>query len=181
MKYQTQLKMLLATALAAQILQAETAMRPGLWEQTVVVKTKSGQMEKAMSDMDKQMASMPPEQRKMMEKMISSNGIGKTSKANTITMCITKEDAQKNYVSPADGRCRQEIIHRNGNSIHMKFSCTGNPPSSGEGEYLFVSNMAYKGKLSVHTTTQGQTEVIQMDQSGKWLSDNCGTIKPVKH
>ena len=177
MKYQLQLKILLVT----QILHAETTMRSGLWEQTVTVKTQSGQMEKAMSDMNKQMASIPPEQRKIMEKMMASNGIGKTSKDNTITMCITKEDAQKNYVSPAEGRCHQEIIQKNGNSIHIKFSCSGNPPSSGEGEYIFVNNTAYKGKLVMSTTAQGQTEIIQMNQSGKWLSDNCGNIKPIKH
>jgi len=181
MKYQTQLRIVFAVTFAIQVLHGETAMRPGLWEQTVTVKTQSGQMEKAMSDMDKQMASMPPEQRKMMEKMMASKGIGKTSKANTLTMCISKEKKKKNYVSPSEGRCRQEIIQKSGNTIHIKFSCTGNPPSSGEGEYIFVNNTAYKGKLVMRTTTQGHTEVIQMNQSGKWLSDNCGNIKPVKH
>lgn len=181
MKYQTPFKLLSIVVFGTQILQAAPVMRPGLWENTVIIKTQSGQMEQAMSEMNKQMASMPPEQRKMMEKMMASQGVSKTPQGNTIKMCITKEEAQEGYVPTSDGQCSQEIIRRSGNTMQVKFSCAGNPPSSGEGEYTFSSNNAYTGKMTVRTTTQGHAEVIQMKQSGKWLSDNCGTIKPIKH
>lgn len=180
MKYQASFKLLSLVIFGTQLLQAAPAMRPGLWENTVSIKTQSGQMEKAMSEMEKQMASMPPEQRKMMEKMMASQGVSKSPQGNTIKTCISKEDAQEGYVPPSDGRCTQEIIRRSGNTMQVKFSCAGNPPSSGEGEYTFNNN-TYTGKMTVRTTTQGHTEVVQMNQSGKWLSDNCGTIKPVKH
>ena len=39
-------------------------LRPGLWEHTVAMKSQSGQMEAAMAQMQKSLASMTPEQRK---------------------------------------------------------------------------------------------------------------------
>ncbi|HJQ63709.1 MAG TPA: DUF3617 domain-containing protein, partial [Burkholderiales bacterium] len=45
---------------------SQTRMRPGLWEHSFTMKSQSGQMEQSRKDMQQQMASMPPEQRKMM-------------------------------------------------------------------------------------------------------------------
>ena len=38
---------------------------------------------------------------------------------------------------------------------------------------------AYTGQFRFKTQNQGKPEQIDMAQSGKWLSDNCGAIKPV--
>ena len=42
-------------------------MKPGLWEISQKMQTGSGEMEKAMADMQKELAAMAPEQRKMMQ------------------------------------------------------------------------------------------------------------------
>ena len=57
------------SALIFSTLNAEgSSLRPGVWEYTTTIKTQSGEMEKAMAQMEQQMAMLPPEQRKMMEK-----------------------------------------------------------------------------------------------------------------
>jgi hypothetical protein len=34
-------------------------------------------------------------------------------------------------------------------------------------------------KMTVNGTVQGKAETMNMDASGKWLSADCGTVKPM--
>lgn len=156
-------------------------MRPGLWEHSYTMKSQSGQMEKAMAEMQQQMASMPPEQRKMMEQMMAKQGMGMGAQGKSIRMCITKEQAERDELPRQEGNCTQQVVQRTGNTIKMKFSCSGNPPTSGESEVTFSSPTAYTGRSIVNTTIDGKPDRMTMDQSGKWLSADCGNIKPMRN
>lgn len=160
---------------------AQTKMRPGLWEHSFTMKSQSGQMEKSMSDMQSQMASMPPEQRKMMEDMMAKQGMSMGAGGRSVKMCITKEQAERDELPQQEGRCTQQVLQRTATTMKVKFSCTGNPPTSGESEVTFASPTAYTGKSTVNTTVQGKPERMNMEQSGKWLSADCGSIKPMRH
>ncbi len=52
------------------------------------------------------------------------------------------------------------------------------PASSGEGEYTLSGDKAYRGHAVVDTTVQGKPERIEMQQSGQWISADCGAVKP---
>lgn len=159
---------------------SQTRMRPGLWEHSFTMKSQSGQMEQAMKDMQQQMASMPPEQRKMMEKMMAQQGMSMGAQGRSVRMCITKEQAERDEVPQQEGNCKQQVLQRTANTMKVKFSCTGNPPASGESEVTFASPTAYTGKSIVNTTVDGKPERMTMDQSGKWLAADCGNIKPMR-
>ncbi|MEL0583184.1 DUF3617 family protein, partial [Neisseria gonorrhoeae] len=58
------------------------------------------------------------------------------------------------------------------------FACT-QPPSSGEGTVTFVSPEAYTMKMTMKSMMQGKPETMTMDGGGKWLSADCGNIKPL--
>lgn len=60
---------LLAPPVAAQ------SLKPGLWEINNKMQSSSGQVEKAMAEAQKQMAAMPPEQRKLMQDMMAKQGV----------------------------------------------------------------------------------------------------------
>lgn len=179
MKYQTLCSFILSIACVSQAAAAASTMRPGLWEHTSNIKTQSGEMEKSMQQMQQQMASMPSEQRKMMENMMASQGVSVSPKGNSVKVCVTKQEAELSPIPQSDPQCKHQIIRRTASTVVFTFNCTGQNPSSGEGEYVFQNNKAYKGKMTVRTKTQGRSEVMQMDQSGKWLSDSCGNIKPL--
>lgn len=153
-------------------------IRPGLWEHTFTMKTQSGEMEQAMSQMQSQLANMAPEQRKMIEQMMAAQGVGIGPKGTTVKVCITEEDAARDFVPQSDDDCRQEVIERTGNTIRLKFDCAGDPPSSGEGEVTFLNQEVYTGKATINTKVEGRPERMDMTQTGKWLSDDCGNIKP---
>lgn len=156
-------------------------MRPGLWEHSVVMKSQSGQMETAMAQMQKSMASMPPAQRKQMQDMLAQQGVGMGAKGTTVKVCVTPEQADLDHMPPQEG-CTQNVQRTGPNSMAMTFSCkgeNGRPPTTGEGTMTFSGPTAYSGQFKVKAQSQGKPEQIDMAQTGKWLSADCGAIKPM--
>jgi len=160
--------------------QAQT-MKPGLWEMQTRMQSGSGEMEKAMAQMQQQMASMTPEQRKMMQDMMGKQGVGIGAGGPggmSVKVCMTKEMVERNEIPAQQGDCKSTSSPRSGNTMKFAFSCT-KPPSSGEGEVTFVSPQAYTSKMTVNTSASGKSEKMTMESQGKWLSAECGAIKPV--
>ena len=160
---------------------AQQKMRPGLWEHSVNMKSQSGQMEAAMAEMQKSLASMPPEQRKQMEQMMAQQGVGMGPRGQTVKVCITKEQADLDNIPQQEG-CTQKVQRVDASTMKVAFSCKGGqgqPPSSGEGTITMQGPTAYTGQFRFKTQNQGKPEQIDMAQSGKWLSENCGAIKPM--
>ncbi len=162
---------------------AAQTMKPGLWE----ISNKMGgsgemgaKMAAAQEQMQKAMASMSPEQRKQMEKIMAQQGVnmapGKGGGMSS-RICVTKEMAARNEAPPAQGDCKQEQMQRSGNTTKFRFTC-GNPPSTGEGEVTVHNPEAYTMRMNV--TQKGQKDRMTMEAQGKWLSADCGTLKPLK-
>lgn len=152
-------------------------LKPGLWEVTNNMKTGSGEMEKAMAQMQKELANMPPEQRKQMEAAMAKQGMKMGASGNSVRVCMTKEMVERNEIPAQKGDCKTTRNQRSGNTTHMAFTCT-NPPSSGEGSYTVVSPEQYTMKMAMKSTVQGKAETMNMDGSGKWIGADCGNVKP---
>ena len=157
-------------------------LKPGLWEVTQKMQMGGNpQMDQAMAEMQKQMASMPPEQRKAMQDMMAKNGVQMGSAGAggmSMKMCMTKEMAERNEIPANQGDCKTTSQQRTGNTMKMAFTCA-NPPSSGEGQFTFMGSDAYTMKMNVKSTVRGKPESMTMDGSGKWLGADCGSIKPM--
>lgn len=155
-------------------------MKPGLWEMSTKTAGGSGEMERAMAESQKHMAAMSPVQRKKMEEMMAKQGIrmGQPGGGISAKMCMTKEMIDRNEVTRQEGNCKQTSSQKIGNTMKFTVVCT-EPPSTGEGQVTFISPEAYSTKMSFHTTRQGKPESMVMESSGKFLSSDCGTIKPL--
>lgn len=166
---------LLASATAA----SAQSMKPGLWEITNNVQSGGKDMTAAMAQMEKQMAAMPPEQRKMMQDMMAKQGVqmgAGGSGGMRIKMCLTQEMVDRNAVAPQQqGNCTHTTSPRVGGTMKYSFQCT-QPVSSGQGEVTFTSPEAYSMKM---TMTSAQRN-MDMQATGKWLGSNCGDIKPIQ-
>ncbi|MES2953828.1 MAG: DUF3617 domain-containing protein, partial [Pseudomonadota bacterium] len=152
--------------------------KPGLWE----IRHKMGgsaEMDQAMAQMQQQMASMPPAQRKQMEDMLAKQGMSMGASAGggiSMKVCMTKEMAERNEMPQAQqGDCKSTASPRVGNTQKISFVCT-QPPSSGEGQITFTSNEAYTMNMVTTTTVKGKPEKMTLDGSGKWLSADCGAV-----
>ncbi len=151
---------------------------PGLWEHTFSMKSQGGEMEAAMAEMQKQMAAMPPDQRKQMEQMMASRGVSMGAQGTSVKVCVTKEDVARKIEPNFREGCTQEVVQRSGNTMKYKFQCTQPRPSSGEGEMTYISDKAYSGKSTVTTQVASKPQQMNMEMAGKWLAADCGDIKP---
>lgn len=160
-------------------------LAPGLWEMSMQTPG-SPDLGAAMSQMQEQLANMPPEQRKQLEAMLAQRGLSIPGAAPgaagaggppAVRVCISKEAAARGDIPDPEGRCRQENLKRSGNKVSFNFSCT-NPPATGTGEYVFTSDRAYTGKMNVNTERAGKPLSMEMQLSGRFLSADCGDVKP---
>jgi hypothetical protein len=141
----------------------------------------NAQMDQAMAEMQKQMAAMPPEQRKAMQEMMAKNGVqlgAGGAGGMSAKICMTREMVERNEIPANQGDCKTTSQQRSGSTMKMAFTCA-NPPSSGEGEFSFVSSEAYTMKMKVNSSVRGKAESMTMDGAGKWLGADCGSIKPL--
>jgi hypothetical protein len=159
---------------------AAQTLKPGLWEINNKMSSSSGEMEKAMAEAQKQLASMPPDQRKMMEDMMAKQGVGmgKSPGSTAVRVCMTQEMVERNEVATQQGDCKHTTSPRTGNSLKFSFVCT-QPPSRGEGQVVFVSPEAYTMTMTLTSTAKGKPEKLNMDAAGKFVSAGCGNIKPI--
>lgn len=167
-------------ALGATGIGAQT-MKPGLWE----IKTKTGggspEHEAAMARAQKSMESMPPEQRKMMQEMMAKQGVSLDAVGGggmAIKMCMTQAMIDKNQVArPDKGNCKQTSMQRTGNTLKFSVACT-DPVSTGEGVVQNLGPEAYTSKMTFRSTQDGVPHTMVMESSGKFLSTDCGGLKP---
>lgn len=166
-------------ACSASAYSADT-IKPGLWEMTSQMQG-GGEAANAMANMQKEMAAMPPEQRKMVQDMMAKQGMQMGSTAGgamAVKLCMTQEMIDRNEVAPQDGDCTHTNSTRSGKTMKFSFVCT-KPPSSGEGEVTFTSPEAYTSRVVVKTMRRGKPETMDMRNSGRWLGKDCGNIKPM--
>lgn len=167
-----------AAVLAFALPAGAQTMKPGLWE--IHNKMSGGQMDQAMADMQKQLAQMPPEQRKQMEAAMAQRGVKLAPAAGggmAVRMCMTREMVERNDV-PVQNGCTATQNRKSGNRVQFAYTCT-NPPSSGEGEMTFTPE-SYTSHMTMKSVVQGKTETMVSDSTGKWLKADCGNVKPVQ-
>lgn len=170
-----------ATLMAAGAASAQN-IKPGLWEITNQMQgTPGSKTDAAMAQMQKQMAAMTPEQRKMLEDMMAKKGVqigAAPGGGMAVKVCVSPEMAARNDVAPRQsGSCTHTAGARTGSTQKFSYVCT-QPPSRGEGEVTYTSPEAYSMTMKTVSTIKGKEETMDMKANGKWLASDCGNIKP---
>lgn len=172
------------SSLIAGLLLAAAAMtasaqdfKPGLWE----IKQKpqlDPQRQAQMEQMQKQMAALPPEQRKQLESMMSKNGVSMNFQGGELTLksCVTKEQADRAAVPRTDGKCEHDS-KRTGDKMLVNFRCT-NPASEGTNEITFLGPDHYLTKSEIRSQRDGKTETLRSTGEARYLGADCGSLKP---
>lgn len=151
---------------------------PGLWEHSFKMKSQDGELEKGMAEMQKQMAAMPPAERKQVEQMMAGRGMSMGAQGTTVKVCVTKEDVARKAEPQFREGCTQQVVQRSASSMKVKFECSQPRPMSGEGEMTFISDKAYTGKSTMTSQADGRAQQMTMEMAGKWLAADCGDVKP---
>jgi uncharacterized protein DUF3617 len=155
-------------------------IEPGLWELAYTLKSDNGQVDAAVQQARRQLAALPPAQRRQAEAMMRARGIKLGDDVSTARICITPEDAARGEIPQRPGsNCTQQVTDRNSSTLRVTFSCNSSPPASGEGSITFQSPTAYTSQALVDTEVAGTPQRIRVEQTGKWLSRDCGEVRPL--
>jgi Protein of unknown function (DUF3617) len=133
-----------------------------------------------LAKLQAQMASMPPEQRKSMQAALDvmKNTTVASDGTSTFKMCFTKEMIAKQSVFGQNGKCLHKPEPLVGNTQKFTLTCT-DPASTGEGTITFQSPTAYFGSLKLSSLQNGKSELMVINNTGKFISSNCGDVKPM--
>lgn len=153
-------------------------IEPGLWELSFTLKSDNGQIEAAMRQVQQQMALMSPEQRKQVEEALAAKKVRLGEQVSTVQACISKEAAEKGEVPQQAGACTQQVLERSRDTLKVSFNCATSPPARGAGVVSFQSPTAYTSQASVDTEMAGHPQRIHVDQVGRWLASDCGSVQP---
>jgi len=160
---------------------AAQTLKPGLWE--MQNKTEgNAELNQSIAQMQKELAAMPPEQRKQAEAIMAKHGMQMGPAgggAMRTRVCMTREMIERNEIPATNGDCRTSQQRRSGNTLNMAFTCT-NPTSTGDVRVTFVSPEAFTSTAHVTSIGDGKSDTLTVDSSGKWLSADCGTVKPMQ-
>ncbi len=179
MQHRFTLSALLACTLAAALPASAQDLKPGLWEVNNNVSSSSPQAQAAISEVQRHLATMSPEQRQSMQQMLERNGvqlnIGAGGALQT-RMCMTREMIERREFPVQQGNCTQNIMPAGGNRLKVAFSCT-KPRASGDGEMTVESPTSYRARMQVRS--EGRNETVDMDVNGRWVGADCGNVRPV--
>jgi hypothetical protein len=92
-------------------------------------------------------------------------------------LCLTKEMVERDGIPASQGDCKTTRRQRSGNTLSMAFSCS-KPPSSGASQVIFQGPESYTMKTTATTTVDGKPERMTSEGTGKWLSADCGNLRP---
>jgi len=148
---------------------AQPVLKAGLWE----VQMKNAEMDAAMKQFQAQIAAMPPAQRAQMEKALGERGAG-LGAGGAIKVCHTADSLKQHGPVAEQSGCTTRTSWR-GNNGSFEMSCKDG--RTGKGEFLMTGQDAYKGSFQM-TDPKRPGQGFQMEQTGRWVSTDCGKVKP---
>lgn len=171
---------LLLFAGASATAQAPTRLKPGLWEHGFQASSQGGQLAAAMREAQKALANAPPEQRKLIEQMAAQQGVSLDAGGGKVRLCLTPEDVARDEI-PAPGEGCTQTATRSGDTLTVNVQCPardGQPASGGRGTVTLQGPTGYAGDFTMNGQVGGKPEQVTVKTQGRWLSADCGSVKP---
>jgi hypothetical protein len=166
---------LITAALIAAALPAQAAqLLPGLWGFSSDKLEVDGMPMPGMADMLGQMKDLPPEQRKMMEAMLADQGIALSESG--VRMCLSEAQVKSREL-PLQNQpgCSQQVDEQTDDIWRFSFEC---PDAKGRGESRLISEREVSSTIETEYSVGDQQGTSQMQSSGRYIGEDCGTLKP---
>jgi hypothetical protein len=150
--------------------QAAGQIKPGLWEMNMT------------SDMFKAMPKIPPEQVEKMRQMGISIPQAQDG-AMVAKVCISKEMAERDEIprmNQKEAGCQSKNFQRTGGSYSVDIVCNGaDMKGEGKAKGTMTGNDRFNSTYDFKGTAHGQPVNQHHETTGKWLSADCGNVKPM--
>lgn len=149
---------------------------PGLWEFTSRNIEVDGEQMPGMDEMLEQMQNLPAEQRQMMQDMLAAQGVQLGGQG--VRLCLSEAQVKAEELPFSDQPdCTQQITERSDGVWKFRFQC---PDASGQGETRFISEREFVSVMESEFTVDGEPGTSRMESHARWLSEDCGTLKPAR-
>lgn len=159
-------------------------LKPGLWEMKVEKSSggtgmpSAAEMEKAMQQMQANLAKLPPEQRKMMEERMGSAGMAFSGNGG-MRMCLDQDSIKRNEIPLNDDKnCKTTIKTQTAKRWVADVVCN-QPPTTGQVDAVFETDTSYLVKMKGQRTAGGKTTSYAMDMRYQYLGSDCKGLKPI--
>lgn len=163
-------KLLLLVAVAMSLPAAATNMKPGLWEMT----TESA----AMQNMPKLSAQQLEQMKKMGVDIAQLQGGAIINK-----VCITREMAERTNATqgmPEQTGCKPVNQTQSGSTYTVDLVCDGKDmKGKGRSKAVFSGDRSFVTESEFKGTMHGMPVNDRSKISGKWLANDCGSVKPI--
>jgi hypothetical protein len=148
-------------------------MKPGLWKIKMEMNN-AGKKENPFAQVEKAMANMPAEKKKMIMDMMAKQKVGINSDG-AMSFCYTAEMLNKpeKFIKKPDPSCNIKIITNTSSKIVTKFKCDGD--SEGTSTMTVVDANNFNTLLEM--TNKGKKSKIK--SVGSFISSDCGQVKPI--
>jgi hypothetical protein len=148
-------------------------MLPGLWEFSSDDVVVDGMQMPGVAEMLQQMKSLPADQKKMMEDMLAAQGV--ELGASGVRMCLSEAQVKSRELPfQDDPECTQEITEQTDSVWKFSFDC---PDAKGQGQTRLISERELISTIESDYRVGNQQGSSRMQSRGKWLSEDCGTLK----
>ena len=147
--------------------------KPGLWESVTTTIVEQGLPPSLPG-----LAKMPFEERKRLEQSMSPRG----GKPNTTSsrQCVTPEMMERWDAFASGGSessCRRTVIDQSAQRVRLNLVC-GDGRSTGEAEFSAAGPDRVMGKMMMSTKTDRGETKLDMQVEARWISADCGALKP---
>jgi hypothetical protein len=154
----------------------------GLWESTSSMEIGGMPAMPAMTIPQDALDKMPPAQRAQVEAMMKGRGSG-SPRTTTTKFCLDR-DSLRNAFYNSDKSCTTKLVSSTSSTQQIHVECTrGNTKSTGDLTLERVDAEHMKGtgvfKSAGDASTAGRSMDMKVTFSNKWVSADCGDVKPV--
>jgi hypothetical protein len=159
-------------------------IKPGLWENTTTSQMSGVSMPNMPQIPPEKLAQMPPAQRAQVEAMMK--GSAGAPQTRTSKVCITHDQLSKPIFDTGDKSCSYNLTSSSSSSQVIHVDCTrGNTKTGGDLTFKRVDSEHLTGDMLMKSTgdsstagSAGQNVTIKLAFSNKFLSSDCGDVKP---
>ncbi len=152
----------------------------GLWETTVKTETPGMPAMPSMPNIPEDvLARLPPEKRAQLEAMMKARGAGGPG-AITAKVCQTRESLDRGIAfNPSEKACTYKVVSSSSSKQVVHMDCAqGEVKMSGDMTVERADAEHIKGAAVMKSTGGERTVDMKMSFDSKWLSADCGGVKP---
>jgi hypothetical protein len=151
-------------------------MKAGLWQIQMEREENGKKMPSASDRMQEHMKTMTPERRKQFEDMMHKQGID-PSAGGVMKICYSQKMVDQGSWTD-EGICKTDFSTRTATSWKWHSVCH-DLGYEGDGEARFSDRENFVIKSSGVMKKESKTTTSNITRTGKWLSADCGDLKPM--